>query len=204
MPDTPSFLSFIWKDYMKSTHCLRGHERTPENRSSDGGCRPCHATRERKRRTHCRLGHARTSDNLYPNGTCKKCAITRAGRWNRENIDSRLIILRKSLLKTRYKLSEKDYQTLFEKQGNVCAVCKRSPHEGKLLVVDHDHDCCSGFESCGKCIRGLLHPGCNVALGIFQNSPEVFKNAIEYIENPPGKDLIKIEDAHGTKSRDSV
>jgi hypothetical protein len=31
--------------------------------------------------------------------------------------------------------------------------------------VDHDHGCCPGRKSCGKCTRGLLHPACNSWLG---------------------------------------
>src|SRR4029077_2130187 len=36
---------------------------------------------------------------------------------------------------------------------------------GALLAVDHDHNCCPGAHSCGKCIRGILCGTCNSALG---------------------------------------
>jgi len=35
---------------------------------------------------------------------------------------------------------------------------------------DHDHVCCSGKKSCGKCLRGLLCHGCNTKLGALENN----------------------------------
>lgn len=175
----------------KPGFCKRGHIRTPENSvGGTGGCKECHALRARNRRTHCRLGHLRTPDNLYSNGTCKLCAISRASRWNKNNLDGRLQILRKYLLKTRYKLTEKSYQAILDKQNNVCPICKEPPVLGKLFVVDHDHACCPGTETCGLCIRGLIHQRCNAALGVFKDSPEICRAAAEYIENPPTKTVL--------------
>jgi len=33
------------------------------------------------------------------------------------------------------------------------------------ITVDHDHACCEGVGSCGKCIRGLAHMRCNQGFG---------------------------------------
>lgn len=44
----------------------------------------------------------------------------------------------------------------------ICEACgspASPPH------VDHDHACCPGNYSCGGCLRGVLCPSCNIALG---------------------------------------
>lgn len=50
-----------------------------------------------------------------------------------------------------------------------CAVC------GTLddLEMDHDHDCCSGVKSCGKCVRDVLCGRHNRAEGMLRSRSEV-------------------------------
>jgi hypothetical protein len=46
--------------------------------------------------------------------------------------------------------------------------------EDSVICIDHDHACCRDEKrSCGKCIRGLLCPGCNRALGIIESKYEM-------------------------------
>lgn len=35
----------------------------------------------------------------------------------------------------------------------------------RAAMVDHDHDCCPGGWSCGRCVRGLICSECNVLEG---------------------------------------
>lgn len=49
-------------------------------------------------------------------------------------------------------------------------------------VIDHDHDCCPGSRSCGKCVRGYLHPNCNIALGYLKNDPALLRAAADYLD----------------------
>lgn len=47
--------------------------------------------------------------------------------------------------------------------------------------IDHDHNCCPGNKSCGKCIRGVLCRGCNSGLGMFGDDPEKLEAAAGYL-----------------------
>lgn len=91
-------------------------------------------------------------------------------------------------LRRDFKIDLKKYNELFELQGGVCYICKRpetrTSQNGHqyLLVVDHDHSCCSGKSSCGKCIRKLLCHACNVILGMSEDNVDRLRNAASYIE----------------------
>ena len=77
------------------------------------------------------------------------------------------------------------YHTVLKKQGDGCAICgrKKSRDERhKRLMIDHDHKCCPRRGSCGKCLRGLLCSSCNLGLGNFQDSIELLKKAVIYME----------------------
>jgi hypothetical protein len=65
------------------------------------------------------------------------------------------------------------------RQGGGCAICRRDNGK-RLLAVDHDHACCPGERTCGKCVRGLLCDGCNHGLGKFRDDPELLRRAAEY------------------------
>lgn len=82
-----------------------------------------------------------------------------------------------------YRLRPADYQALWDKQGGKCALCLTPEDEmPKSLCVDHDHGCCPGHKSCGKCVRGLLCQACNRSLGLLKDSLLVLRNAVAYLE----------------------
>lgn len=84
----------------------------------------------------------------------------------------------------RYGLTARQLKAMHEKQGNKCAICEREPGKRKLSV-DHDHSCCSGETSCGKCVRALICNPCNVALGMMRDSANALRRAADYLENFP-------------------
>lgn len=87
---------------------------------------------------------------------------------------------RKRTLWHDFKLTVDAYAEMLSKQNGVCAICCREP-KGKRLAVDHDHACCKGKYSCGKCVRGLLCTGCNRKVGLIEYNPELFAKANEYL-----------------------
>jgi len=86
-------------------------------------------------------------------------------------------------LRRRFGLDLTRYATLLEQQGGVCAICKEPEtfvRNGRLysLAVDHNHACCPGRKSCGKCIRGLLCRRCNTMLGLYEDDPNAIVNVL--------------------------
>ncbi|MEW2245673.1 endonuclease VII domain-containing protein [Streptomyces sp. NPDC026666] len=81
-----------------------------------------------------------------------------------------------------YSLPPAQHEALLTEQGGVCAVCGRTDRSGKALAVDHDHSCCSGPRSCGRCVRGLLCSRCNFGLGRFSDDPGRLRSAAAYVE----------------------
>lgn len=51
----------------------------------------------------------------------------------------------------------------------------------EFLGVDHDHSCCIGNYSCGKCVRGVLCRGCNISLGYMKEDRDRVLGLAEYM-----------------------
>ncbi len=71
--------------------------------------------------------------------------------------DSRAPVLRRT-----HGLTPAERAALIAFQGGACALCERL---GERLQVDHDHRHCPGREGYRACVRGMLCPRCNTALG---------------------------------------
>lgn len=76
-----------------------------------------------------------------------------------------------------YNLSPEQYQALTERHSGMCWMCRKR----KGRQVDHDHKCCKGKTSCGKCVRGLLCGPCNKFLGLIGDSIDILTNGIVYL-----------------------
>lgn len=59
-----------------------------------------------------------------------------------------------------------------------CGICGSGD---RVIHVDHDHSCCPGTKSCGKCVRGGLCGSCNMALGAFGDDINVVRAAVSYL-----------------------
>lgn len=86
-----------------------------------------------------------------------------------------------------YQVTADRYGALYEAQGGVCALCQRATGKTRRLSVDHDHRCCPGPTSCGRCVRGLLCRPCNDLLGHFRDDPVAFERAASYLRRPPAQ-----------------
>ena len=85
-------------------------------------------------------------------------------------------------LRERYGITLARKTALFVAQGSKCLVCHSGEPKGGGWAVDHDHSCCAGVKSCGKCIRGILCRSCNCMLGMARDEPAVLRRAAEYLE----------------------
>lgn len=79
----------------------------------------------------------------------------------------------------RHGLTSERYEEMLMGQNYGCATCGR---DDETLHIDHDHACCPGKKSCGKCVRTLLCTRCNVALGMTLENPDVLRGLALYAE----------------------
>jgi hypothetical protein len=109
----------------------------------------------------------------------KKKIATYMKKWWSENPH----LVRKSNL-SRWSITPEQYDEMAKKQNHRCLICNRHQSElTRALAVDHDHSCCPGVKkSCGKCIRGLLCPYCNLAIGNMKESSELLRKAADYLD----------------------
>lgn len=118
---------------------------------------------------------------------CRTCSTARARRY-RATLAPELKKERgrKWHLKTLYNVTIERYDEMMARQGGVCAICQGANADGRELAVDHDHTCCEGRTSCGKCVRGLLCDNCNRGIGHLGDSVERLMIAAKYLGGEHG------------------
>lgn len=77
---------------------------------------------------------------------------------------------REYTLRTRYGITQSQYNEIVEKQESKCAICSKE----RKLYVDHCHET--------NKIRGLLCHQCNTSLGLLQDNTEILQSAIDYLK----------------------
>ncbi len=93
----------------------------------------------------------------FATGACLECERSRA-------------------LWTKYGVTLKDYDSMFEKQGGKCKICGTVEVGCKghgRFSVDHDHKT--------NKVRGLLCQSCNLLLGDAKDDIRILKSAIQYL-----------------------
>ncbi len=82
--------------------------------------------------------------------------------------------------KRKYGIDEKMFNDLLAKQGGGCLVCGVTPDKPDVrYCIDHDHLCCPGDISCGRCVRGILCQNCNSAEGFLSRAAKQTGRTIE-------------------------
>jgi predicted nucleic acid-binding Zn ribbon protein len=105
------------------------------------------------------------SRRKYCSQKCKDAARSRAQlRWKR--------------VLTLYNLTQTEWEDILQLQGGVCAICQK---ESRTWHTDHNHSCCPGKVSCGKCVRGILCNKCNQAIGLLHENIESLERAARYL-----------------------
>lgn len=123
----------------------------------------------------------RTGSKDGKQSQCKACTGIRLKEYRQGAGKDRN---REYKLMTKYGLTQEQYNNLLITQGGGCAICGMTPERnGKALAVDHDHSCCPGTKTCGKCVRGLLCSGHNAMLGLANDNTETLRLAIDYINH---------------------
>lgn len=69
--------------------------------------------------------------------------------------------------RTNFGMPPDEHEELMKLQDYKCGICRVATGQTKALATDHDHSCCAGRTSCGKCVRGKLCGPCNELIGRF-------------------------------------
>lgn len=143
-------------------------------------CKPCKSAVDKKWRTaspeRVLEGNKRAKAWREANPERYKEQIK---KWKKENPDKKWLLDKRSQLWTHYRLTIEQYQKMFDSQDGKCYICK----EEKKLVVDHDHNCCDGKLSCGKCVRALICHNCNTLVGFLERNDNLIDKVNQYIKD---------------------
>lgn len=104
---------------------------------------------------------------------CKKCNSEHKKEW----ITTNRVKVRWNIIWSKYRLRPEDWQRMWDEQDGLCRICR----EVQPTQVDHNHSCCSGPTSCGKCVRSLLCGRCNLKLAFVENNSKLIDLMREYI-----------------------
>lgn len=144
-------------------------------------CSPCRKpARQRYQSTVDNHKKWQRTLELHPDESKKRNALAKQKRIQ-NGIPKPVYPHSSKLYKLRqYGLTAPQYDEMLEKQGFVCAICKKPEsmlsRAGKVreLAIDHDHQT-------GK-VRALLCYRCNIGLGLFDEDPNRLRAMAEYLE----------------------
>lgn len=105
---------------------------------------------------------------------CKPCSIASRRTVKEKRTPQEF---REAYLKSKFGITQADYDAMFERQAGACAICQCPAEQSyKGLHIDHDH-------ITGR-VRGLLCQRCNMALGLLGDDVDTISKAAAYIAHP--------------------
>lgn len=89
------------------------------------------------------------------------------------------------MLRRRYGITRRQVDALLAEQGGcgICGVVEVGDGYRNGWHVDHDHACCPGDVSCGRCVRGILCARCNKMIGHAEDRTDLLRAAIDYLSS---------------------
>jgi Recombination endonuclease VII. len=143
----------------------QGRPLAPLRRTTDPTARDAHGRKQCRRCEAWLATESFCTNKARPDGLaayCRRCERDKALIHN-------------------YGITLAQWEVMFEAQGGGCAICGRLSKGGKPLFVDHDHACCAGQRTCGRCVRALLCGDCNLGIGYFTDSIDRLEEAVAYL-----------------------
>lgn len=143
-------------------------------------CEPCRTSETRLCKL-CRIEKPRymfaarkprhAPDVNFTSSTCDDCARAKVKTKSRAE---------------HHGITEEQYKAMVANQDNKCKTCgtefTNEPRKRNSKSIDHDHQCCPGPTSCGKCVRAILCTNCNTGLGMMGDNIETLKAAVKMLE----------------------
>lgn len=112
-------------------------------------------------------------------------------KWSSKNAGKRKISARKRYLRRTYNLTPEEYNVMLTEQKGLCRICEDRP----ATAIDHCH-------TSGQ-IRGILCSPCNTALGGFQDSVSILRQAANYLVQSRRR-LLNSNKSSGSTGRASL
>ncbi len=141
-------------------------------------CTLCKETKDINNFTKLKVKGRNGKEYTTYRGRCNSCQAEKNRGYYNKNPDKRKEMHRKA----RYSIASNQFIEMLIEQNYSCAICPR-PIENDTAMIDHDHSCCPGRETCGDCVRGLLCRNCNTMIGLAGDSPEILRLAADWLES---------------------
>lgn len=169
--------------------CRRGHSRPVTQKR----CRLCDTSTRRswnarnKEKVREDFKAWRQANPQYHNDWMREYRKTETGgrlhreRERKRRLDKRYMFVR---LCRSYGLEVSDFAWLLHSQGFRCGACRGTVSlEDRQFAVDHCHKT--------GAVRGILCPGCNLALGQVRDNPEVLMCLYGYLKGWKGAECVR-------------